>query len=167
LRPTLIFLLALTLAACGFQLRGKAVLPFEAIYIEGGNPALVADLKRAVGSGSRTRVVATPPEAQAILKITGEEREKRILSLSGAGRVREYLLVYRIAFRVNDRQNRQMLPEQRIELHRDMTYDDTLVLSKESEEAMLYLDMQQDIVSQILRRLGAAKLPPPVEPEDD
>jgi len=165
-RLALAVLLALALAGCGFQLRGRADLPFETLYIEGASPALVGDLQRAVASGSRTRIVAGPGEAEAVLQIGSEGREKRILSLSGAGRVREFLLVYRIAFRVIDRQNRPMLEEQQIELRRDMTYDDALVLAKATEEEMLYRDMQIDVVSQIMRRLNAARPAPPAESED-
>ena len=153
--------LTLTLSACGFQLRGRANLPFETLFVEGANPALAADLKRAIGIGSSTRLAPSPVDAQAVLQISDENREKRILSLSGAGRVREYLLVYRVEFRLHDNQNRDLLPRQTIELRRDMTYDDTLVLAKESEEVLLYQDMQTDAISQILRRLKAAKLPPP------
>lgn len=165
----LIALLALTLslAACGFQLRGRASLPFETLFVAGGSPAFAADLRRAISAGSRTQLASGPVDAQAVLQVSGENREKRILSLSSAGRVREYLLVYRVEFRLHDNQNRDLLPSQTIELRRDMTYDDALVLSKESEEVLLYQDMQKDAISQILRRLNAAKLPPPVaEPED-
>jgi len=42
-------------------------------------------------------------------------------------------------------------------LRRDMTYDDTEVLAKESEEALLYRDMKTDAVQQMLRRLSVAK----------
>ncbi|MBS4097288.1 MAG: hypothetical protein KGZ83_10695 [Sulfuricella sp.] len=166
LKAVVIGMLALTLSACGFQLRGKAELPFETLYIEGGNPALNAELQRAVSIGSRTRIVATPSEAQAVLQIFNESREKRILSLSGVGRVNEFLLVQRVAFRLRDRNSRIMLPDQLIELRRDMSYDDTLVLAKESEEAMLYRDMQGDVVNQILRRLSGAKPAPPEEPDN-
>lgn len=161
-----LFLLALSLGACGFQLRGRAVLPFETLYVEGGNPALNAELRRAIAIGSSTRIVANPAEAQAILQIFNEGREKRILSLSGMGRVNEFLLVQRVGFRLRDPGQRVMLPDQLIELRRDMSYDDTLVLAKESEEAMLYRDMQSDAVNQILRRLSGAKLPIPDEPEN-
>jgi len=167
LRLALILALTLALSACGFQLRGRAALPFAAVLVEGGNPALASDLKRAIASGSQTRIAAKAEDAQAILKITGEQREKRILSLSGAGRVNEYLLVYRVMFHVVDREGRPMLATQQIELRRDMTYDDALVLAKESEEAMLYRDMQVDAVYQILRRLNGARPAPPVEAEED
>lgn len=41
-----------------------------------------------------------------------------------------------------------------------MLYDDALVLAKEQEEALLYRDMQNDVLSQLMRRLAAAKLQP-------
>ena len=40
-----------------------------------------------------------------------------------------------------------------------MTYDDTQVLAKESEEALLYEDMKSDAVQQMVRRLSVIKLP--------
>lgn len=158
--------LALSLAACGFQLRGRANLPFATLYVEGGS--FVVDLKRAISAGTSTRLVPSPNDAEAVLRISGEGREKRILTLAGSGRVQEYWLIYRIAFQLRNRQNRDLLPTQNIELRRDMAYDDTLVLAKESEEALLYQEMQRDAISQILRRLKAAKQPPPpvAEPGD-
>ena len=38
-----------------------------------------------------------------------------------------------------------------------MTFNETIALSKEAEEALLYRDMQRDIVQQMLRRLAAVK----------
>jgi LPS-assembly lipoprotein len=42
-----------------------------------------------------------------------------------------------------------------------MAFDETQVLAKESEEALLYRDMQADLVQQIMRRLAALR--PPVK----
>jgi LPS-assembly lipoprotein len=38
-----------------------------------------------------------------------------------------------------------------------MAFDETQVLAKEAEEALLYRDMQTDLVQQIMRRLAAMK----------
>ena len=38
-----------------------------------------------------------------------------------------------------------------------MAFNETQVLAKESEEALLYRDMQADLVQQIMRRLAAIK----------
>jgi LPS-assembly lipoprotein len=45
-------------------------------------------------------------------------------------------------------------------LRRDITYSDSDVLGKEQEEALLYRDMQNDAVQQIVRRLEVAKVDP-------
>lgn len=155
------FILAVSLAACGFQLRGVTALPFESLYVDGGgNPTLAAEISRAIRTGTQTRLADRAADAQAVLQILGAEREKRILSLSGAGRVREYQLLYRVKFRLIDKDNRELSPALPIELRRDMSYDDAQVLAKAQEEALLYRDMQSDALMQLMRRLAAAKLQP-------
>ncbi|WP_199734043.1 LPS assembly lipoprotein LptE, partial [Corallococcus sp. CA041A] len=42
---------------------------------------------------------------------------------------------------------------------RDLSYNETQVLAKDYEEAALYRDMQGDTINQLVRRLGAVKLP--------
>lgn len=155
--------LALAAAAgCGFQLRGQAQLPFETLFIPGNTP-LAVELKRNVSAASRTRLVATPGEAQAVFGLAQEQRDKIILSFNTAGRVSEYQLRYRVAFRVTDAKGGQVyLPTSEIQLTRDVSYSDEQVLAKEAEEQQLYRDMQRDMVQLILRRLVTAK---PVQPQ--
>lgn len=150
--------LVLMLAACGFNLRGNAALPFESLYIEGGQD-IVVDLQRAIRP-TATKVMANAKDAQATLQILSEEREKRILSLDSAGRVSEFRLLYRVSFRVLDNKARPLMGAQQIELRRDITFNDSQTLAKESEEALLYRDMQIDAVQQIIRRMGAVHLIP-------
>lgn len=146
------------LAACGFQLRGEAALPFESLYVDGDrNSGFVSELRRAVVSGTSTRLVNSPQEAQGILQVLGETREKVILSLSGGGKVREFQLNYRVSFRVRNQQGQELIAPSTIALKRDITFNDTEVLAKESEEALLYRDMQSDAVQQVLRRLSASR----------
>lgn len=38
-----------------------------------------------------------------------------------------------------------------------MTFDDAALLSKEGEEILLWRDIQNDLVQQLMRRLAAAK----------
>jgi LPS-assembly lipoprotein len=153
-----ILAITMTLSACGFQLRGQASIPFETMRVE--TPAFSAfanDLERAIRSGSKTRIVDSRDQAEAVVHILGESQEKHILSLSSGGRVREFELRYRVAYRLTDRAGTDLVSPGEIVLRRDMTYDDTLVLAKESEEALLFRDMRTDAVRQLLRRLSAAK----------
>ena len=40
---------------------------------------------------------------------------------------------------------------------RDISYSETIALAKEAEEALLYRNMQTDLVQQLLRRLAAVR----------
>ena len=147
------------LAACGFQLRGVAPLPFHSIFVQAAPTSqLAVQLKRAVQSGSGTRVEERAEQAEVILQIMNELQEKQILSLSGGGRVSEYQLRYRVFFRLTDSKNREHIPASEILLKRDYTFNDAQALSKEAEEALLYRDMRNDAVQQMVRRLQVAKL---------
>jgi LPS-assembly lipoprotein len=149
--------LALLIASCGFQLRGSANLPFETLYVPGATGGIALDLKRTIQTGTSTRVVDTPKNAQAVLEFTGETREKEILSLTGAGRVREFRLRYRVQYRVRDNKGREYIPLTTLLQVRDILFNDSIVLAKESEEQLLYHDMQRDMVQQIMRQLTAAQ----------
>jgi LPS-assembly lipoprotein len=153
--------LVLTLSACGFQLRGTAALPFDTLYIPNTSGGVALDLKRNIQSGTRTRVVDNDKAAQALMELSGETRFRNILSLSGAGRVRELQLVYRVNLRVHDGKGGEFIPLTTLSITRDLTYNDTDILAKEAEEAAIYREMQTDLVQQILRRLSAAQPPKP------
>jgi len=161
MRILAIVVLGLVTAACGFQLRGQATLPFETLYVAIPDISpLGIELKRNIIAGTHTRLARNPAEAQATLSVTSEERGKTILSFDTSGQVREFQLRYRLSFRVRDARGRDYLPQSEIRLTRDISYSNTQVLAKESEELLLFRDMQSDMVQQILRRLAAA----PAEP---
>ncbi|MEO8203687.1 MAG: LPS assembly lipoprotein LptE [Betaproteobacteria bacterium] len=158
----MIVVLALALSACGFQLRGTAALPFDTIYIPKASSGVALDLKRNIQGGTRTKVVDDPKAAEAQLELSGETKFRNILSLSGAGRVRELQLVYRVNLRVHDGKGGEFIPLSTLSITRDLTYNDTDILAKEAEEAAIYREMQSDLVQQILRRLSAAQPAKPV-----
>jgi LPS-assembly lipoprotein len=146
-------------AGCGFHLRGTADLPFNSLYVPGATGGIALDLARNIQAGTNAKVVSDPKEAEAILQFSTEAREKEILSLTGAGRVREFRLRYRVGFRVHDGKGNDYVPQSTLELTRDVTFNDTEVLAKEAEEQLLFRDMQSDMVQQIMRRLSAAQKP--------
>jgi LPS-assembly lipoprotein len=183
---SIILLLIGLLAACGFKLRGSAELPgyklpFATIALSlPPTSEFYALLKRNIEARSAgTRVVEDSMDAQAVLTVLRDTNEKIILSLSGSGRAREYSLVRTFSFKVNAKAvtaapgpvikytdappaegPTEYIPPSTITLRREITFSDDLVLSKESEEALLWRDMQSDLVQQLMRRLAAAKLKP-------
>lgn len=156
----ILLLLSITaLSSCGFQLRGLVSnLPFETIHVTAppGNPIGI-DVERAIRAGTDTKVVGSPENAQAILQIISTNNEKKILSLSTGGRVREFQLGYRVAIRLVDPQGAEIAPIDEINLTRVLPFLDAQVLAKQAEEEMLYKDMQIDAVQQIIRRLAAIR----------
>jgi LPS-assembly lipoprotein len=160
-RRLMLVLVLASLSACGFALRGSGGtydMPFKSIYL--GFPdtsSLGTELRRNLRAGDRVAVVADVAKAEARFEVVSENRSKVILSLNAQGRVREYLLNYTLVFRVLDNKGEELLAPTEISLKRPLTFNETQVLAKEQEEALLYRDMQADLVQQIMRRLAAVK----------
>ena len=151
-------LAALLQGGCGFQLRGSADLPYESLYVDMPESSpLGAELKRNLRAGTKTRISTRREDAQAILIPFGELRNKTILSLSSSGRVREFRLKYSFSFRIADQQGRNVIEPAALLIERDFAFNDNQVLAKEAEEALIFSDMQTDMVQQILRRLVASQ----------
>jgi LPS-assembly lipoprotein len=142
-------------------MRGSSPVPFQTIYIPNAKSGLPLDLKRNLEAGTNAKVVDDARGAEAVFELTQEARERTILSLTGAGRVREYRLAYRVGFRVHDGKGGEYVPASVVQLSRDMTYDDAQILAKEAEEQLLFRDMQSDVVQQVIRRLASAERPAP------
>jgi len=150
---------ALACASCGFRLRGALDFPFETIAVTPETGGAVApELIRVLGD--RIRPVAPkqgqePP--QVILDILSEGREKVVVGVNASGQVREFQLRLRVKFRMRTPQGRTLIGESEVAQQRDISFSEATVLSKEAEEAMLFRDMQSDIVQQLLRRMASVK----------
>ncbi|MBL0122285.1 MAG: hypothetical protein IPP88_05980 [Betaproteobacteria bacterium] len=145
------------LSACGFHLRGEYNVPFASVFVSNTGASQVADKLRRELTNSPTKLMSSAKDAEAQLNISEEKRERLILSLSGAGRVREYQLKLRVRYQLVDSKGGVPIPTSEVQLQRIMTYDDSQVIAKQQEETMLYKDMEQDAASQILRRMTAIK----------
>jgi LPS-assembly lipoprotein len=154
---------SLLLSACGFALRGSGgnfQLPFQTLHINVPyNERFGATLKRQIQS-TGTRVLDDPKQADATLEILERERDRETLSLSTAGRVREYALFYIFRFQVKDRENHILMDPTEIRLRRMLTYSESQAYAKDKEEEMLYEDMENDVILQMIRRLANIEVPP-------
>lgn len=145
------------LAACGFQLKGDVALPFSSVFVTSMGASQVATrLKRDI-TNSPTRLAAIAKDADALLNIATERRDRVILSLSGAGKVREYQLKLTVQYQVADNAGKVTIPTSEIQLQRILTYDDSQIIAKQQEEAQLFQDMEKDAAAQILRRMTAIR----------
>lgn len=145
---------AVLAAGCGFQLRRVDGVPFSSVYVDAPPGSMVAQrIRTSLAASQHTRLAATADAAEAVLKLSEEERSKTILSLSGAGRVTEYRLGLRLTYSVSGPTGHPWAAAETIELGREMTYDDSQLLAKAAEEQLLYRDMEDNAALRILRRL--------------
>lgn len=170
LRIVLALLLAAIVAGCGFQLRGSLSgnLPYKSLYIALPETADVRIwLQRYIRASGQTTIVDSPKDAEAIFQQVRDSRIKTILSVNAQGRVTEYRLQLDYAFRVVNNKGQILVGVNEIALSRDISYSDSNVLAKDLEEGLLWRDMNNDLVNQIVRRLSLIKPKNPDLEEDD
>jgi LPS-assembly lipoprotein len=152
-------LLTMGVAACGFQLRGEAPMGVKSLYLStAGGSQVAVEIRRALASGP-TRLVAVQKDGEAHIRVLAEHREKTILSLTGAGRVYEYVLRLKVGYQVSDAGGNLLIDPTELEVRRVISYSETAPLAKEAEELILYRDMNVDAAQQILRRVAALRRP--------
>jgi LPS-assembly lipoprotein len=158
---SLMAFVALSLTGCGFAPRKAPNFAFSTLYsaIAETSP-LGVELRRSLQATGKVKVLSPPTlpgQAQVVLDVLSEQREKVVLSLNTAGQVREFQLRLRFRFRLRTPAGKELIPETELALQRDISFNETAVLAKEAEELLLYRDMQGDIVQQVMRRLAAVK----------
>jgi len=152
----------LGLAGCGFALRQAPTFAFQTIRIQGSEGTAVArELREGLqANGLQVLTSSTAPPtqpAQVVLTVVMDQRERAVVGQTAAGQVRELQLRTRFVFRLRTANEKTLIDDTELLLERDISFTETAVLSKDAEEAMLYRDMQGDIVQQVLRRLAAVK----------
>jgi len=150
------------LAACGFRLRGVPEVSFATLYVAAPQgSSLARELVRTLqGSGSTLKVLRDPadlPTAEAVLDLLSEQRERVVVGLNASGQVRELELRLRVRFKLRTPAGEELIPNTELLQQREISYNEAIALAKEAEEALLYRNMQTDIVQQLLRRLAVAK----------
>ena len=150
-----------SLSGCGFALRKAPDFAFSTLF--SGVPessALGVELKRRLQATGKVKVITDVrllSQAQVVFEVQADQREKVVLSLTTAGQVREFQLRLRFVFRLRTVGGKELIAPTEITLQRDISFNESAVLAKETEEALLYRDMQSDVVQQVMRRLAAVK----------
>ncbi|MCL2876782.1 MAG: LPS assembly lipoprotein LptE [Betaproteobacteria bacterium] len=150
----------IVLCSCGFHLSGPRPLAFSTVYVgENEYTSLGIALRRQIALSGSTTVEKNASLAEVTLQILTNVRGREILSLTPAGTVREYELTQLIRFRLVDRDGSELIPPSTLSVRREFTFSDELILGKEQEEALLYNDMESDLIRQLMRRLAAWQRP--------
>jgi len=157
--------IAASLHACGFQLRGSIDLSenISPVYIEQNS---VFDLAREIKlllATNNIEVVEDAKQSKAQLTLLNEEKTRRVLSVDGSGRAREYLLIYKVNFVIKTKQSETSAIENieaknnqdSVSIRRNLLFDPDAVLAVTNEAEILYRDMRRDAARLILLQLQA------------
>jgi LPS-assembly lipoprotein len=152
-----ICLVATLLSGCGWRLQGTTKLsPIMATtYVETDDR--FTDFNRALRESlqaSGARITATREEATAVVRILKDESGQRVLTVSARNTPEEYEVFYLIEYSVNGR-TEELITPQKIELTRDYSYDETTVLAKQREQAILREALARDLAGLVVRRLAS------------
>ena len=160
MRRRLLLGAAVLLSGCGFAFKRAPELSFKTIQLAGfpARSPLAAELRSQLEASPTTHVVESVSEAQVVLQALSEAREKVVVAQTSANQIREFELRLRFNFRVRSAVGKDLISDSEIVQRRSLTYTETTALAKEQEEAFLYRSMQNDIVSQVLRRLASVRL---------
>jgi LPS-assembly lipoprotein len=153
--------LVVGLAGCGFELRKAPNYAFSTLFssVPVVSP-LGIKLHRSLAATGQVEVITDPKQierAQVTFDQLMELREKVVVGRTSTGAIREFQLRLRYRFRVRTQAGKELIPDTELVLTRDINFNETGALSKESEEGLLYRDMENDLVQQVQRRLAAIR----------
>ena len=149
-------LILLMITSCGFHLRGMTEISFKTISLEGKELSFTKNLKKTLASNNVTIILPTEnPELR--IELLSEESEKRILSLSGQGLVREFEIFYRVRYRIKTIDSETWSQENIIETRRDFTFSDSNLIGKEEEERQLNESMRNEAITNLFNQIQLIK----------
>lgn len=145
------------ISGCGFKLRQAPTFAFQTVRIAGnmGTPVSVELRKALITNG--LQVVSGAVPADVVLTVVTDQRERIAVGQTAAGQVRELQLRTRFTFRLRTPTDKELIEDTELLLERDLSFSETVVLSKAAEEELLYRDMASDAVQQVVRRMAAVK----------
>lgn len=142
-------------AGCGFELRGRAELPFNEIWIDlpDGDP-----LRRELASLMSANGVQVVDAGEAAARLTFDRKSltRRIQSVGANARVREFELVFELVFSVADADGSALVTRASLLLERDYSFEQAEVLGAASEEEFVRREMHRDMAARVLRRIEYA-----------
>ena len=147
----------LTLSACGWQLRSNPLIAnqFGTVHISypQSQIALAVELKRAL-KANNIELVGAVDKADYEIKLLHAQKSRRISALNPSARAAQYLVSQAVDYVVIDTQGVAVIPATTASAETTYNFNELDVLAAQSEETLLHNHLRQEIVRQILRRLG-------------
>ena len=160
---------ALLLGGCGFHLAGTvqhlpAVMAQTCIQSEEPYGYLENQLRNAIRAQG-SEVTDTCTGETAVLAIVDHSFRRRVLAVNARGQPQEYLLTYRVTFRLNDAHGKTLLKASTLKLQSEQAYAITNELGAGRRQGVLLQHLQREASRLIMLRLASlhARTPPPAK----
>jgi LPS-assembly lipoprotein len=127
-------------------------ISFKTISLEGKELSFTKNLKKTLAS-NKVAIILPTENPELRIELLGEESEKRILSLSGQGLVREFEIFYRVRYRIKTIDSETWSQENIIETRRDFTFSDSNLIGKEEEERQLNESMRNEAITNLFNQI--------------
>jgi LPS-assembly lipoprotein len=150
-------LVCLLLAGCGFHLQGAVKMPagVSTIYIATSDELTpFATQLRDAFEDNGLKIAGRAKGADAVVRVTRDNYGRRVLSVSARNTPAEYEVYYEVDYSV-DRAGVEAVPTQTLELQRNFSFDESLLLAKEHEEEIIRDAMAHDLATLVLRKIGS------------
>ena len=158
MKITWLFILTLSLTACGFHLRTQPPLPpeFKTLYIKSDDPygQLTLQLEQILQSMG-VKIVDTSKEAPVTLKIFNEQYTTSILSESASSSTKQYTLYLVVQYEILNNKGKILFGPKTVKEQSNYTVNENQVSSTDTQQASLKEEMQRDAVFSILMQLGS------------
>ncbi|MCK5395771.1 MAG: hypothetical protein KAJ32_07250 [Gammaproteobacteria bacterium] len=150
-------LLVTVISGCGFQPRGLLDMSAEIspLYLQQNSVFELGRELKLLLATNRISLTDDLTRSNAQITLLGEEKSRRVLTVDGDGRAREYLLMYTVKFSVNINQPENKEVKDSISLSRSLLFNTDAVLAVTNESEVLYKDMQRNAARLILLKLQA------------
>jgi len=159
-----ILTIMLTIVGCGFKLRGDYGLPadiaqLQLLAVQKNTPLYRILWKQLQGfnievfdnSASASQV---DEQVDAIVYLSSDKLERRLLSLFATGQVAEYELVYTIKYHIQF--PAQDAQEIEFDVTREYQDDPEAVLAKSRELDLIQNEMRQEAADRIIRQIASS-----------
>ena len=155
MRSALLLVLAVSVSACGFHLRGNIPLSdgVKNMFLSAPQGPFKDELSRIL-TGAGATLSAAAGGADASLIVTTASTNRRVFTLDDQGKANSYNLVFTVTYALKNPEGGDIRPPKTLTESRQYNFDPEQVVEVESEEAELQESMEQAVSLRIVRQLS-------------
>ena len=156
LRTALLFSLFLSLAGCGFHLRGNIPLNegIKNMFVIAPQGTFKDQLEEVL-SGAGARLAANKAGADVVLDVRQADLRRTVGTLDERGKVSSYSLRFFVNYGLAGADGEVIRETTKLSETRRYNFNPEQVVESEAEEAELLSSMEQDVALRIVRQLAA------------